>query len=58
MKFLCVLSLIVLSGYSTQQIKYKDLQTSESEVPLIEDRVFEEEPLLQERFVSIVDSNH
>ena len=58
MKVLCVFSLSVLSGYSTQQIKYKDLQTSESEVPVVEDRVFEEEPLLQERFVSIVYSNH
>ena len=53
-----MLSLSVLAGYSTQQIKYKDLRTSESDVPVVEDRVFEEEPLLQERFVSTVDSNH
>ena len=57
MKVLSVFSLSVLSGYSTQQIKYKDLRTSESEVPVVEDRVFEEEPLLQERCVSTVDSN-
>jgi len=49
-----MVNLRVLPGYSTQQIKYKNSETSESEVPLVEDRVFEEEPLLQERSSSSV----